>query len=93
MLDHQGRALPGSAPVNPLKIGRIVHGCDAEGNCAPMLVCAVAGDLLGGVVFASQMLQVQRVSHDTQPDVTTRIKVPGGHPPTWHWPAECPWNR
>jgi hypothetical protein len=92
MLDAKGQPLNGGAATNPLKIGRILHGCDNEGVCAPLIVQAVSGSTITGAIFAGALVSME-MRHDPQPDVTTRIKTPTPRPPTWHWPAECPWNR
>lgn len=96
VLDSGGRPRQAApSPINALKIGRLVHGCDPDGACAPFLVCMVHDIVtISGVVFARQMLSVTRVPHDPQPNVTLRIVVPNQPKhPTWHWPNECPWNR
>jgi len=94
MLDASGRPLAGAAPLNPLKIGRIVHACDQDGNCVPLVLTLVHDAVhVNGLAFAAQVLSVREIKHQPNPDVTNRIATPGAKAPTWHWPGECPWHR
>jgi len=89
-------AIGGNLPIvaNPLRLGRIVHGCDIKGICAPMIVCVVNDPThISGVVFGSQMFPMNHVPEDKHPEISTRITVPGGRAATWHWPNDCPWTR
>jgi len=96
LINPKGEPVGTPAPLNPLKIGRIVHACDPQQVCAPMLLAIIhdpGQEVVGGHVFANRVVTMAGMRHVKRPDLPPDIVTPGEPTATWHWPGECPWGR